>query len=100
MVNELIRQMSWNKSFVRMYHFRSVTNEEVDIILERIDGKIVGIEVKSSTYISSKDLKGLQFLQKSVPHLWHQGIILYGGQESMLVAPGIVALPISALWAA
>lgn len=99
-VNELIRQMSWNESFVRMYHFRSVTNEEVDIILERIDGKIVGIEIKSSSYISAKDLKGLQFLQQSVPHLWHQGIILYSGQESILVAPGIVALPISALWAA
>ena len=98
-VNELMRQMSWNKSFVRMYHFRSVTNEEVDIILERIDGKIVGIEVKSSSYITQKDLKGLQFLQESVPHLWHQGIVLYGGQESILVAPGIVALPISALWA-
>jgi uncharacterized protein len=99
-VNELMRQMSWNKNFVRMYHFRSVTNEEVDIILERVDGKIVGIEVKSSSYITPKDLKGLQFLQESVPHLWHQGIILYGGQESILVAPGIVALPISALWAA
>jgi predicted AAA+ superfamily ATPase len=98
-VNELMRQMSWNKSFARMYHFRSVTNEEVDIILERIDGKIVGIEVKSSNYISPKDLKGLQYLQQSVPHLWHQGIILYGGQESITVAPGIVALPISALWA-
>ncbi|MBP6870022.1 ATP-binding protein [Candidatus Babeliales bacterium] len=99
-VNELMRQMSWNKSFASMYHFRSVTNEEVDIILERIDGKIVGIEVKSSSYISPKDLKGLQFLQESVPHLWHQGIILYGGQESFEVAPGIVVLPISALWAA
>jgi len=98
-VNELIRQMSWNKSFVRMYHFRSVTNEEVDIVLERIDGKIVGIEIKSSQYISAKDLKGLQFLQQSVPHLWHQGIVLYSGTESILVAPGIVALPISILWA-
>jgi len=98
-VNELIRQMSWNKSIVSMYHFRSVTNEEVDIILERVDGKIVGIEVKSSSYISLKDLKGLQYLQESVPHLWHQGIILYGGQESIVVAPGIIAVPISILWA-
>lgn len=99
-VNELMRQMSWNDSFVRMYHFRSVTNEEVDIVLERTDGKIVGIEIKSSNYISAKDIKGLLFLQQSVPHLWHQGIVLYGGQESIMVAPGIVALPISALWAA
>ena len=98
-VNELMKQMSWNKSFVRLHHFRSVMNHEVDIILERIDGKITAIEVKSNQHVSVQDVKGMQFLQASIPNVWHQGIVLYTGNTIVPIAPGIIALPISSLWA-
>ena len=98
-VNELMKQITWNSSRVRLYHFRSASNQEVDIILERIDGKIIGIEVKSSQHVSSKDIKGLLFLKESVPNLWHRGIVLYGGDVAIPLEGGIVALPISSLWA-
>ncbi len=98
-VNELLKQMTWNKDFFRMYHFRSAANQEVDIILERRDGKIIGIEVKSNQHVGIADIKGMLFLKESVPHLWHRGIVLYGGDVAIPLAEGITALPISALWA-
>jgi uncharacterized protein len=98
-VNELMKQITWSKNFVRLYHFRSATNHEVDVILERIDGKIIGIEIKSNQHVSIKDIKGMQFLQESIPNLWHRGIVLYTGNNIISLAPGIIALPISALWA-
>lgn len=98
-VNELMKQITWNNVRTRLYHFRSVTNHEVDIILERIDGKIIGIEVKSNHHVSEKDIKGLLYLQESVPHLFHRGIVFYGGDIIIPLARGIIALPISMLWA-
>jgi hypothetical protein len=97
-VNELMKQLTWNSTRAKLYHFRSALNQEVDIILERIDGKIIGIEVKSNQHVSSKDIKGLQYLKESVPNLWHRGIVLYGGDVAIPLADGIVALPIGALW--
>ena len=98
-VNELLKQLTWSNNYVRLYHFRSVTNEEVDIILERIDGKIIGIEVKSNHHVGIADIKGMLYLKESVPHIWHRGIVLYGGDVAIPLANDITALPISALWA-
>lgn len=97
-VNELSKQMTWDNNFLKMYHFRSVTQQEVDIILERRDGKIVCIEVKSNANVGIADIKGMKFLKESVPHLWHRGIVLYCGDEVMTLTDGIIALPITALW--
>ena len=98
-VNELMKQITWNSNRIKLYHFRSVGNQEVDIILERIDGKIIGIEIKSNQQVSAKDCKGLQYLQQSVPHLWHRGFVFYTGDVAIPLVDGITALPISALWA-
>jgi len=98
-VNELMKQLTWNTTRTRLYHFRSAANQEVDIILERLDGKIVGIEVKSNQHVGVADIKGMLFLKESVPHLWHRGIVLYGGDVVFPLTEDIIALPISALWA-
>lgn len=98
-VNELMKQITWNQNRTQLYHFRSSSNQKVDIILERIDGKIIGIEVKSNQHVSAKDCKGLEYLKNSVPHLWHRGIVLYGGDVAIPLGDGIIGLPISSLWA-
>lgn len=98
-VNELMKQITWNQTRTKLYHFRSTANHEVDIILERIDRKIIGIEIKSNQHVSIKDCKGLQYLKNSTPDLWHRGIILYGGDITIPLTDDIIALPISALWA-
>jgi hypothetical protein len=46
-------------SGVTPYHFRDQQMREVDIVLERDDGMIVGIEVKASATAKSGDFAGL-----------------------------------------
>jgi predicted AAA+ superfamily ATPase len=96
--NELQKQATWNKTRVQLYHFRTPAGIEVDMVLERPDGKIIGIEVKSNQNITPKDLKGLLYLKEHVKDKWHRGIVLYTGNESIPLGHKITALPISTLW--
>src|SRR5581483_1461188 len=53
-VGEIERQREWNRSPTTTYHFRDATNE-VDVVLERPDGAVVGIEVKAASSVGSAD---------------------------------------------
>src|SRR5690606_28352181 len=48
-VSELQKQIMWNIHPTKMYHFRTETGMEVDIVLEAADGSIIGIEVKATS---------------------------------------------------
>lgn len=81
-----------------LYHFRTSDNKEVDFVIERPDGKLVGIEVKSKKTLQKSDLTGLETLQGLVPKSFVKGIILYQGTDILTFGNNIFALPIAALW--
>jgi predicted AAA+ superfamily ATPase len=70
----------------------------VDIILERKDGTVVGIEVKAGRSVSGSDFRGLRLLAEQLGRRFHRGIILYGGQETVPFDKSLAALPISSIW--
>jgi predicted AAA+ superfamily ATPase len=96
---ELIKQISWSEKHPSIFHFRTQMGQEVDIILEDRAGTIVGIEVKASANLSSKDIKGLKMLQEIVGEKFYRGIVLYDGQNSYQLDDNIIAMPIESLWA-
>jgi predicted AAA+ superfamily ATPase len=79
-------------------HFRTLTGQEVDIVVENDDRRIVGIEVKASSTVGVSDFKGLKVLQEAVGRRFHRGVVLYTGAEALPFGPGLYALPVSALW--
>ncbi len=79
-------------------HFRENETTEVDFILERTPGKIVGIEVKASATIKPRDLKGLKRLQELTGDGFQCGIVLHNGDDVQQVADKLFIMPISALW--
>jgi predicted AAA+ superfamily ATPase len=97
-VMEIIKQMSWSEAQPRIFHFRTEAGQEVDIVLERADGKIVGIECKSSSSIDAHTFKGLRALKEITGNKFHRGIVLYTGNNNLTVGDGLEALPISELW--
>ncbi len=97
-VNELRKQLSWSNSGIDLYHFRTAAGQEVDVVLEAPNGKIVGIEIKSKSRISKRDFNGLKSLQQLVPDRFVKGIILYGGNETIQYQKELWLVPISALW--
>ena len=63
------------------YHFRDQQMREVDIVLERDDGIIVGIEVKASATVRSSDFGGLRTLADACGDRFAYGIVLYDSTD-------------------
>ena len=95
---ELLKQIGWSAESPGLNHFRTHEGDEVDLVLERRDGTLVGIEVKASATVESADFRGLRTLLLARPKKVVRGIVLYTGLRTIDHAPGLVALPISALW--
>lgn len=97
-VNELNKQATWNKTKVKVYHYRTPTGQEVDIVLEDRAGNVVGIEIKSTEMVRSSDFNGLKYLNERVGDKFIKGIVLYQGSEYVPFGKNLIALPINSLW--
>ena len=97
-VSELLKQASWSSQPVALYHFRSQTGQEVDIVLENSAGDIVGVEVKYSATPTAKHFNGLKLLQDRLGARFIRGILLYTGHDHIPFGPKLSALPVSSLW--
>lgn len=95
---ELVKQLSWHSASTHLYHFRSAAGEEVDLVLERGDGKVVGIELKASATVTEDDLRGLRALASRTRRKFHRGLVLYMGSRSLPFGADLYAVPLSALW--
>jgi uncharacterized protein len=96
---EILKQLGWSQVITGIYHYRTHDGtEEVDIVLESTSGKIVGIEVKSSSKVLAEDFNGLRKLKEAVGKKFHRGIILYAGSKILPASNDLEAIPISALW--
>ncbi|MFI7443735.1 ATP-binding protein [Nonomuraea indica] len=99
-LGELARQLTWAEEPVRLYHYRDRDGVEVDGILERASGEVVGIEVKAAETVRADDFKGLRHLARRLGDRFVAGYVLYAGQESLPFGDRMRALPLAALWAA
>ena len=97
-VGEVARQLTWSDTEASMYHWRDRDGAEVDIVLERPNGDVVGIEVKASFDLHAGDAKGLRSLRDRLGSTFVTGIVLHCGDRAQRLDDRIVALPISALW--
>src|SRR5262249_7460604 len=61
---ELLKQASWNSPEHGIFHFRTQSGAEVDLVLEDRSGYVVGIEIKSKATLSADDFRGLKVLRE------------------------------------
>jgi uncharacterized protein len=47
-VGEICRQLTWSATEASLFHWRDRDGAEVDVVLERPTGEVVGIEVKAA----------------------------------------------------
>lgn len=97
-VMELVKQLSWKEEKILLYHFRTHTGKEVDIVLEDRKKDLVGIEVKSSSTVGQSDTSGLRELSKIAGVRFKRGVILYMGDTVVPFAKNIHAVPLRMLW--
>lgn len=97
---ELLKQNSWSEEKVELLHFRDKYQNEVDIVLERENHQIIGIEIKASSTVNMHDFKGLIKLAEFNPPKFQYGVIFYSGKEILPFSQNeikLFALPISLL---
>ena len=97
-MTELRKQAAWSAGRPDLFHFRALTGQEVDVILEDRAGRVVGVEIKASSNVSAGDFRGLDTLRTVTRKRFHRGVVLYAGRQALPFGPGFHALPISALW--
>jgi hypothetical protein len=97
-VMELRKQISWSQTQPAMFHFRTLTGQEVDIVLESLSGLIVGIEVKTGHSVNANDFKGLRILAEQAGTKFVRGVVFYSGSEIIPFDKNMHALPHSSMW--
>ena len=78
---ECAKQLGWADEQCQLYHFRDKRKNEVDIVLEREDGNIIGIECKASASVSPGDFKGLSALAAVAGKRLQHGVLIYSGEH-------------------
>jgi predicted AAA+ superfamily ATPase len=97
-VSELSKQVSLIDEPLMLAHFRDRSGVEVDAIIERPDGRIIAIEVKSATTVKSEDGRGLRFLRDRIGDRFLAGIVFHTGSLTVRMSDRIWATPVGALW--
>jgi hypothetical protein len=97
-IMELVKQSSWSKFNLSLYHYRSASGQEVDFIIERSDGKLIAVEVKATSKILASDFTHIKSFADETGKRFLRGIVLYTGKDAMPFAKNLFAIPVEALW--
>jgi len=96
-VSEILKHLSWSETQARAYHYQR-PNKDVDIILERTDGAIVGIEIKASATIRSGASRWLHELREERNDSFIAGVVIGTIPQTLPLGERLWAVPVSALW--
>jgi uncharacterized protein len=95
---ELIKEIASSRERIDLMHYRDSRGSEVDWVLEDSQGRLVGIEVKSSGSPSGREFKGLRAFAETVGERFHRGVVLHTGTTAVPMGDKMWALPVEALW--
>jgi len=97
--NEIAAQIDLNRNQYSLRHYRDREQREIDFIVERNDGAILGIEVKGGSALNQKSFRHLKWFQENLakerPFI---GIVLYSGKHIAPFGKNLWAVPFSMLW--
>jgi predicted AAA+ superfamily ATPase len=97
-IGEIARQLTWSSTSAQLFHYRTRDGEEVDAVLEALDRRVVGVEVKASRTVTADDFRRLVHLRTKAAELFHVGVVLYCGTDVLSFGDRLLAAPIDALW--
>ena len=97
-ITEIQKQFGWVKVRPSMYYLRTKDGQEIDLILEAKNDKLVAIEIKASSNFKMNSIDNIKEFQKVMGDKFHRGIIFYTGNQFHRLTDKIYALPIQTLW--
>jgi predicted AAA+ superfamily ATPase len=79
-------------------HWRTHDGDEVDLVLERDDGAVAAIEVKTAERIRDADFRSLRKLREALGIRFLGGVVLHLGRHAYTHDDRLHALPVDSLW--
>lgn len=95
---EMFKQIGWIEGVVEFGHWRTRDGDEVDLVIERGDGKVAAVEVKAGARVTGSDLGALRKLRSRLGDAFLGGVCLYTGELSYRQDDRIFVVPVDALW--
>lgn len=96
--SETLKLMTASDMRLAPYHFRDRDAREVDMVLERDDGLIAGIEVKASATVYPRDFAGMRAVAEACGDRFAFGVVLYDSEDVVPFGKRLAAAPLSCLW--
>lgn len=97
--NELAAQVDAADGLYELMHYRDRQKREIDFLIEREDGAMIGIEVKSGSNIGAADFKHMKWFKETLAgNRPFTGIILYSGEHTASFGESMIAAPFGSLW--
>jgi predicted AAA+ superfamily ATPase len=83
-----------------LYQYRDREKHEIDFIVERDDGALLGIEVKAGHNVSRNDFAHSEWFRDSIikNKKPFTGIVLYSGDRTIKYGDDLLAVPTASLW--
>ena len=97
-MTEVARQAAWHANPPQLFHYRDRDGREVDLVLERRDGSVVGVEVKTAASVSTGDFRGLRHLRDKLGDRFRAGVVFYTGGRTVPFEDRLAAVPLNGLW--
>lgn len=97
--NELAAQVDAADGLYQLFHYRDRQKREIDFLIEREDGAMIGVEIKSGSNIGAGDFKHMRWFKNELARdKPFNGIILYSGAHMASFGEDMLAVPFGCLW--
>ena len=77
-------------------HYRDNRKREIDFLIERSDGALLGVEVKAGS-VAASDFKHLKWFAENVANKPFTGIVIHSGKDVLPFGDGFYSVPFAAL---
>ncbi|MGH3451493.1 MAG: ATP-binding protein [Haloechinothrix sp.] len=95
---ELTRLLAASDIGASLHYYRDRDGREIDFVLEKRNGQIVGIEVKASSTVGPDDFRHLRWLADRLGDRFAGGYVIHLGSGTHPFGDRMMALPLSAMW--
>ncbi|MDR2799374.1 MAG: ATP-binding protein [Bifidobacteriaceae bacterium] len=97
-IGELLRQRVWSEIDYNLYYYRNIRKEEIDVIIELYDGRVILIEIKSSSTHKYDSFHNIKKLSKAFGSKFVAGFVMNTAEDVYSIGKNMWSVPASLLW--
>jgi len=96
---ELSAQVDLDSAY-SLFQYRDRKGREIDFVIEREDGALLGVEAKAGQSVSKEDFAPQIWFKENIikGKVPYRGIVLYSGEHTLSFGENMLAVPMAAMW--